>query len=412
MSGVLLKVGVYGFVRIMSLLIETPLWAGALVFFLGAVSALFALAFALAQHDFKRMLAYSSVENVGIIFLGIGLAMIGRSLDQIAWVALGLGGALYHVWNHAAFKSLLFLTSGSLIHATQTRETERLGGLAKSMPWTAVAFAIGAVSAAALPPFNGFASEFLLYLGLFRTLGIEGDTVAWPAASFVAPALAVIGALAAACFVGVFGVIFLGTPRTDSARHAHEAGPAILVPLTLLSALCLLLGMTPAVIEPVLDRALTAWSIDLPTPRLNSLAPLGVLTVANAVLIMLSLVVGFWLRWRLSISKVEYDETWGCGYTGATARIQYTASSFTQSLVKLFSWVIFPRIYLPHVRGLFPRKGAYSSHAPDVILNDVVSPGAQVLSRIFRISRWVQQGDIHAYLLYILAVVVVLLLWS
>src|SRR5207245_1452008 len=171
MSGVLIKMGIYGLVRVTSLLPAPPLEWGTAVLALGVVSGVLGVAFAIGQHDLKRLLAYHSIENIGIIVMGLGLALIGRSLGRADWIILGLSGGLLHVWNHAFFKALLFFSAGSVIHTAHTREIDHLGGLAKAMPWTALSFLVGAVAICGLPPLNGFVSEFLVYLGLFGTLG-------------------------------------------------------------------------------------------------------------------------------------------------------------------------------------------------------------------------------------------------
>ena len=218
MSGVLLKMGVYGLLRTTAVLPPGPIAWGAAVLVLGALSASLAIAFALGQCDLKRLLAYSSIENIGIILLGLGLALVGRSTGRADWVVLGMAGCLFHVWNHALFKSLLFFGAGAVVHETGSRDLERMGGLARRMPATAALFLVGAVAICGLPPFNGFASELLVYLGLVRAGGHSGT--AW--AALPAPVLAATGALAVACFVKVVGIVFLGEPRTAAAGAAHE----------------------------------------------------------------------------------------------------------------------------------------------------------------------------------------------
>ena len=224
MSGVIIKMGIYGLLRVTSLLGNPPLAWGVVVLALGVVSGVLGVAFAIGQHDLKRLLAYHSIENIGIIVMGIGLAMIGRSLGREDWVILGMGGSLLHVWNHALFKALLFLSAGSVIHSAHTREIDHLGGLAKTMPWTSVCFLVGSVAICGLPPLNGFVSEFLIYLGLFGTL-VPRDGPAYAGAAFAAPALALIGALAVACFVKVYGAVFLGD-RPVEARPARARVPS------------------------------------------------------------------------------------------------------------------------------------------------------------------------------------------
>ncbi|TNF22455.1 MAG: hydrogenase, partial [Deltaproteobacteria bacterium] len=232
LSGVVLKVGVYGVLRATTLAPDLPVGVGGLVLVLGAVAAVLGVALALAQHDLKRLLAYHSIENIGIILLGLGLALVGRSTGHPTWVALGLAGALLHVWNHAIFKSLLFFGAGAAIHAAGTRLIDRLGGLAHRQPVTAFAFLVGAVAISGLPPLNGFASELLVYLGLF-----DAAQHGAPAVALAAPALALTGALALACFVKVYGVVFLGAPRTPEAAAAHPAPPSMRAPMLALVAL-------------------------------------------------------------------------------------------------------------------------------------------------------------------------------
>ena len=209
MSGVMLKMGVYGIIRMTAMLPVTAVWWGGVVLIVGAITGVAGIAFAIGQNDIKRMLAYSSIENIGIIMIGLGLALLGRAFNQPEWILLGLGGALLHVWNHSLFKSLLFFNAGAIIHASHTRNIDQMGGLAKRMPRTMVLFVVGAVAICALPPLNGFASEWLIYSGLFSTLGF-GSGQGFPVAAIAAVPLAMIGALAVACFVKILGTVFLG----------------------------------------------------------------------------------------------------------------------------------------------------------------------------------------------------------
>jgi hydrogenase-4 component B len=412
LSGVIIKMGVYGLVRITSLLPNPPLAWGGVVLGLGVVSGVLGVAFAIGQHDVKRLLAYHSIENIGIIVMGLGLALIGRSLGRPDWVLLGLGGSLLHVWNHALFKALLFLSAGSVIHAAHTRDIDHLGGLAKGMPWTALCFLVGAVAICGLPPLNGFVSEFLIYLGLFGTLG-NGSGPSWPAAAFAAPALALIGALAVACFVKVFGAVFLGTPRSDHARHAHESPPAMLVPMGMLVACCFLIGLAPLLIAPILAKGVSAWAPGLMDagPDLVELAPLDWITFMGLGLTAAVLVVGALLRLWLRQRGVEKDATWGCGYVAPTPRMQYTSSSFAQMLVGLFGWALRPRTHKPRNLPLFPENADFHSDVPETVLDEAVLPAFRFAGRLFSWFRVFQQGSIQAYLLYIFLALIALLLW-
>lgn len=414
MSGVIIKMGIYGLMRTTALLPDPPLQWGGIVLGLGVVSGVLGVAFAIGQHDLKRLLAYHSIENIGIIVMGLGLALIGRSLHRSDWVVLGLSGGLLHVWNHALFKGLLFLCAGSVIHATHTREIDHLGGLGKEMRWTSLGFLVGAVAICGLPPLNGFVSEFLIYLGLFRTLIPRmGPDWSFVGASFAAPALALIGALAVACFVKVYGAVFLGSARSEHAQHVRESPASMLGPLGVLVACCFLIGLAPVLVTPLLAQAVSSWAPDLSDagPQLARLAPLAWITIMG-LLLLLGLVLGgvvLWLRLRGSV--VEEGPTWGCGYAAPTSRMQYTSSSFAQMLVGLFGWALRPRIRKPGNLPLFPQKRDFHSEVPDTVLDEAVLPTFRFGARFLSWFRVFQQGSIQTYLLYIFVALIALLLW-
>ena len=255
MSGVLIKIGIYGIVRVLAMLPEPPVAWGVLLLLLGAASGIAGVAFAIAQHDLKRLLAYHSIENIGIIVMGIGLAVVGRATHAPLLVVLGLGAAVLHVWNHAIFKALLFLSAGVVVHATGTRDIDRMGGLGRALPWSSALFTLGAVAICGLPPLNGFVSELILYLGAFESLKLQAVRLG----ALVAPVLAVIGALACACFVKVVGSVFLGMPRDHTVRPGHEAGWSMRAPMVILASLCVVLGVVPVIAFPVLDVAVASW---------------------------------------------------------------------------------------------------------------------------------------------------------
>src|SRR5262249_7835739 len=251
-------------------------------------------------------------------------------------------------WNHCLFKSLLFLSAGSVLHATGTRDMDRLGGLAKGMPWTSLAFLIGAVAICGLPPLNGFVSEFFIYLGLLGTLG-NGNPGSFAGAAFGIPALALIGALATACFVKVYGVVFLGTARSEDAHKASESPPSMIGPMAVLVLCCLSVGLAPVLVTPVLGMTISTWlpSIEEAGPRLLSLAPLVWITFLGLLLIGGMVALGVVLALKLRNNLAERVPTWGCGYLAPTPRMQYTSSSFAQMLVGLFSWALRPRTHSP-----------------------------------------------------------------
>jgi hydrogenase-4 component B len=413
MSGVLIKTGIYGLVRIAGLLPDPPLIWGVILLALGAISGVLGVVLALAQHDLKRLLAYHSVENIGIIVMGLGLAMAGRSLGRGDWVALGLAGCLLHVWNHALFKALLFFGAGSVIHAAHTRTIDRLGGLARRMPWTAALFLVGAVAICGLPPLNGFVSELLIGLGLLRSAAVT-DGRNWLGLAVGFPVLAMIGALATACFVKVYGAVFLGAARSEAATQAQESSAWMIAPMGLLALACAAIGLAPAGVAPVLDRAVAAWAPPLASgePRLAALAPLGWITALGLALLAMAAGVGLLLWARVPRRGCLPGCTWDCGYAQPSPRMQYTATSFAQMLVQLFGWVIRPRMHRPTLAGPFSKPANFATHVNDPVLDAQVLPAFRAASRWLAQFHWVQQGLAQHYVLYILVAVVAMLVWA
>lgn len=407
LSGVMIKMGIYGIVRVISILPPLPTTLGGTLLAIGVVSGVLGVVLAIAQHDLKRLLAYHSIENIGIITMGLGLAALGRSCSRPDWVALGLGGALLHVWNHALFKSLLFFSAGSAIHAVGTREIDRMGGLARRMPWTAAMFLVGAVAICGLPPLNGFVSELLIYLGLFRTLG-PGPSLTGVA--FAVPALAMIGGLAVACFVKVFGVAFLGEPRMPPPARLHESPPSMLAPMFALAGACAAIGLFPTVAAPVLNRAVAGWATELSAPPVQSLAPLGWVS-AMSILLAVCCIAGVIKLWgTMRRGAFATVGTWDCGYAAPNARMQYTASSFAEMLVGIFGWALRPRKHLPPITGPFPKPADFESHGQDVVLEGMVTPSFRAIERLLMRLRTLQHGRIQIYILYVLVIAVVLLI--
>ncbi|MBI1783638.1 hydrogenase [Candidatus Sumerlaeota bacterium] len=410
MSGVMLKMGIYGIVRITALLPAPPTWWGGTLLGIGAASGILGIAFAIGQGDLKRVLAYSSIENIGIITMGLGLAMLGRSLQRADWIALGLGGGLLHVWNHSIFKPLLFLNAGAILHATHTREIDRMGGLAKRMPRSAIVFLLGSAAICGLPPLNGFASEWLIYVGFLRTTG-AADPSGYPAAALGGAALAMIGALATACFVRLFGTIFLGQSRSGVAENGRDPGAALSIPISILGIGCVTAGLVPWVACPLLDRASAAWSGMTEIQPLRAIAPMGWISAMALALIGTSTLVA-WLLMRSLGERIARRGTWDCGYAGPTARMQYTGSSFGQSLVAMFAWALWPKVSTPQIRDSFPRPAEFKSGAPDAVLERLVLPFLRFAERQFLRLRLFQQGSIQVYIIYFLAGALLLLVWG
>lgn len=411
MSGVMIKMGIYGLIRLGSISERVPLWWGIVLFGLGAVSAVLGVAFALGQHDLKRLLAYHSVENIGIIVMSLGVAMVGRTTSHLELVALGLAGALLHTFNHGLFKALLFFCAGSVIAGTKTRELDRMGGLAKKLPFTALAFLIGATAICGLPPLNGFISELFLYMGMLKG-GVQGHSPIDTLLLFGVPLLALVGALAVACFVKVYGVVFLGEPRYQHDSDPRESPVSMRLPMAVLSGGCILIGTMPLLVTRVLDRAVAAWQLGSNAAHVSSLIPFTALMRVNCALIAVSLAMAFILKQMAPRARIARALTWDCGYSAPTARMQYTASSFADGLVALFSVFLCPRGATPTLAEPFPPKSHFESHVPEVVLDLVVLPAMRWLVRAACWFRRIQAGRIHIYIIYILvALVMMLVVW-
>ncbi|RNC72624.1 MAG: hydrogenase [Desulfuromonadales bacterium] len=413
MSGIIIKMGIYGLVRILSFYDTVPAWWGIVLLAAGIVSSILGVAFAVGQHDLKRLLAYHSIENIGIIVMGIGVALIGRAIDMPGLVLLGMAGALLHVLNHALFKSLLFLGAGAVIHDAGTREIDRLGGLGRRMPWTAALFLTGAVAICGLPPLNGFVSEYLIYLGFFSGV-VSGKGAAVPLLGLAAPALAMVGGLAVLCFVKVFGTVFLGLPRTTEAAACHEPGWAMRGPMVFLAILCAMIGLAPVALPRFLEPALFTWNPQLAFAGegLADAAPLGWVTILGALLVLMALGIGIVIRQRLQAAPRGTTGTWDCGFARPTTRMQYTASSFAEMLVKLFAGVLRPKSHQPEVRSLFPVGGTFASHVPEAVLELVITPLLTAADRRLSLARRLQHGQLHLYILYIFVTLAILLAWA
>jgi hydrogenase-4 component B len=406
LSGVTLKIGIYGLVRFSGWL-PVPAGAGVAVAALGVVSAVLGVAFALGQHDLKRLLAYHSVENIGIILIGLGFALVAAEQGYPAWGQLALAGGLLHVWNHGLFKALLFLGAGSVLHATGTREMSRLGGLWRAMPWTAGLFALGAAAISGLPPLNGFVSEWLVYLGLFDSAISHG-----PSAWFAVPAavlLGVTGALALACFVKVCGVVFLGAPRSEAAVHAHESGPPMRGAMLVLACLCVAIGLAPVVFWPAIARAVGTWHPAWAKPE--SPAPLFSLGMVHVALAVIAIAAGWWLWRHVKRHPLRVAPTWDCGYAAPTARMQYTAGSFARIITGWFAYVLRPERHEHLPEGQFPDSARVSEHTPETVLERIIEPAARAIMRVSRMARRLQHGQVQSYVLYILIGLAALAAW-
>jgi len=404
LSGVTIKMGIYALIRFSGWL-PVPEAAAWTVVVAGVVSAVLGVAFALGQHDLKRLLAYHSVENIGIILIGLGFALVARTHDGAAWGRLALAGGLLHVWNHGLFKALLFLGAGSVLHSTGTRVMSRLGGLWRTMPWTAGCFALGAAAISGLPPLNGFVSEWLIMVGLFDAAMAHG-AVSW-AALPAAILLGATGALALACFVKVCGVVFLGLPRSAAAAHAHESDWRMRGPMLALAAACVAIGLAPVLFYGPVAAAAAAWDPQLaqtvpPAP----LAALGRWHLAVALLAGL----GATALWRqVRRNGLRRGLTWDCGYTAPTPRMQYTAGSMAGLITGWFAWILRPERHEELPVGPFPAGARAVSHTPETVLDKWLGPVARAIMTLALAVRRLQHGRVQAYLFYLVVGIVLVI---
>ena len=400
MSGVVIKIGIYGLLRVVWLVGAPPPWWGWTVLAIGAVSAILGVLWALAQHDIKRLLAYHSVENIGIILMGIGLGALASAQGRPVLAAIGYGAALRHTVNHALFKSLLFLCAGAVYRETGTRDLEALGGLARRMPVVWLLFAIGAAAIVGLPPLNGFVSEWLLYRGLLEA---GQSTEALRLAVIGAPALALVGGLALACFAKVAGVVFLGTARSPRAAGAREPNAWLRGPAVVIAVACAAIGVAPPLVIPLVLRAANyVQSVELVPDGTAGVASSAWQVARFALLLIvatgLAALLMRWLRARVAQRELE---TWACGYTAVTPRMQYTASSFAAPLLDVFG----------AASGVRTHRGATVFHSEpfDLVLDRVVGPAWATVQRLAVRLRGLQQGRLRTYLVYVVVTLTLLL---
>ncbi|MFA6108045.1 MAG: proton-conducting transporter membrane subunit [Candidatus Latescibacterota bacterium] len=417
MSGVMIKTGIYGLLRVLTFLGPPPAWWGWTMVAVGIVSGVLGVLFALAQHDLKRLLAYHSVENVGIIALGLGVGLLGLSYGRPVVAFLGLAGGLLHVVNHAVFKGLLFLAAGAALRGAGTRELDRLGGLLRRLPVTGATFLVGSAAICGLPPLNGFVSELLVYLGALGLLAGRPHLPASAAAAGVATVggLALIGGLAVACFCKACGVVFLGEPRYPEAAPAREGGWAMRLPLLILAGLCLAIGLGGPLLIGLLAPAVGVVAgglLDIRPGAIWATETLGTATAAMAGLLGLAGLLALVRHRLLRARPVSETVTWDCGYAAPTARMQYTASSFAEPLTRLFGALLrtHRRASLPN--GLFPASASFASETPDLYRERLYRPAFSGIDGVLARFRWLQHGRLNLYVLSVVAALLILLAWG
>ena len=412
MSGLVVNAGLFGVLRALTLLPPlSPLW-GAIILTLGLLGALYGIAMALLQKDIKRSLAYSTVENIGIIFMGLGLGILAAAKELPGVALFAFAGALLHIWNHTLFKGLLFLGAGTLLHATGTRNLDQMGGLLRRMPQAGLLIIGGSVALAALPPLNGFVSEWLIFLGLLHAGSAMTGSSAL-AIGMILSLFGVVGTLAVITFTRLLGIALLGEPRSPDAAQAHEAAVAMLWPMRILLAGCLVIGLVPQLplylLTPVLAQLTTTTAPELAATfaQLGQIGLSGILLCAT--LILLGLLLACLRRQRPTATA----PTWGCAFPRPTAQMSYKAEGYSEFAHNhLLPPALRPEVSRKRPRTLFPATIAFFQHSQEVVLQRCYQPLFSSLAERCVRLRWLQQGRLHLYLLYIFTCCTLLMLWS
>ncbi|MBE7414887.1 MAG: hydrogenase 4 subunit B [Deltaproteobacteria bacterium] len=424
MSGAMLKTAVYGMARLsFDLLPVSAWWWGGLVLTLGLISALMGVLYALMQHDLKRLLAYHSVENIGIILIGLGLAMIFTSFNMPLMAALALTAGLYHTLNHAMFKGLLFMGSGAVLHATGQRNMEGMGGLIHRMPWTAPLFLVGCLSISALPPLNGFVSEWLTFQS-FLLSPVLPSRLLNILIPLGAAMLALTGVLAAACFVKVFGVVFLGRWRGRHKTEVHEVGWSMRAGMGLTAFACIALGVFPTLMIDMMNsipgamlgvkldvhRGLSwIWLAPVSAERASYSAPIALLGICAAI-------AAAYIVAHARKTAVRRAPAWDCGFEKMTSRMQYNATSFSMPIRRIFGFLFSikegARASGKHPSAFFPGKYTYTLRVRDRLWYFFYKPAADVSFWLARKAGKLQHGRIQIYLLYSFVTLIALLVFA
>ena len=413
MSGVMVKTAIYGLLRMSSFLPVSPAWWGQLLMAIGITGALFGIAMAALQRDVKRSLAYSTVENIGIIFLAIGFWMQSRAAGHPVIAALALAGALIHLLNHALFKSLLFLGAGSLMHGSGSRDLNRMGGLMRRMPVTSLMIVGGAMAICALPPFNGLVGEWFIYRALLGSgtalSGLEGF---FPAA--LLGLLALVGGMVIIVMTRIIGIALAGAPRSQAAAEAHEAGLPMRSAMTGMALLCLAGGLAPVLLLRLAGRA--GVLLDPDSAPLFGGQPLTPWWLGMMAFLLLGVLLAAFSfsRWRQRLGIVAAANTWGCGFAFPTSRMAYSAESYTELAQSgMFCSCLIPESRESQAIGYFPLNRLFAFTTPDPVLERFFRPLFRWVAGYCR--RWccrLQSGNLHIYLFYVFSATILLLFWA
>jgi hydrogenase-4 component B len=405
MSGVIIKIGIYGILRILLLTKTDFALLGYIILCVSLLSGVYGVMLAIIQHNLKKLLAYHSIENIGIIGIGIGLGTIGIGTNNPVLITLGFAGGMLHVLNHSLFKSLLFFSAGSIYQTTHTMNIERLGGLVKHLPHTSFLFLIASLAICGLPPFNGFVSEFLIYSGLFAGLG-DNNPVSLLVMLTGIFGLAIIGGLAILCFTKAFGVIFSGTPRYIYENAPTESNKGKLIPMYLILALILGIGLMPQFFFNLLSSPIKLFSDKIScvpvVSSINSMTSELMTNISRGAMGFLVLAgMIYYIRKKIIHRRpVVILSTWGCAYTGNQDKMQYTASSFIRTYRKLAEPLLSLHRKKKEIKGIFPHEVWHETHPGDKAEEWLIDAPLNQVRYFFNKFRFLQNGNPQYYVLY------------
>jgi len=412
MSGVMIKMGIYGILRLYIVLKPDSIILAATIIILGIVSGFLGVIYALGQSNIKKVLAYSSIENIGIILIGIGLGMLGSLTSSKEMALLGYTGALMHILNHAVFKSLLFMGAGSILHSTGNIEMERLGGLIKKMRLTGITFLIGSVAICGLPPLNGFISEFFIYLSFFNS-HINNKWV-FILSMIAIISLSLIGGLAVACFTRISGIVFFGEPRTRIVESAHKERPFMIYSMLILAFLCIMIGILPEIFLKYASKTalLLTQSEILPEYELKLFNLADISSNISFAALSFFVLAGFLMlirRYIYSGKEITLESTWGCGFSRSSPKVQYTGSSFASTIMEFNSSIAPLAEDFKEPGGIFPTSSKYLSKINDIAENFMINRIVLPFMHFIKDLRWIQHGEIQLYVSYIVIALLMML---
>ncbi|MGK9477155.1 proton-conducting transporter transmembrane domain-containing protein [Melioribacter sp. OK-6-Me] len=411
MSGVMIKTGIYGILRIILLMDIIPVSLAYFVLLIGLVTGIVGIANAISQHDFKKLLAYSSIENIGIVGIAIGLGMLGRAYGNDLIAGFGFLGALLHTFNHFTFKSVLFYGAGVVYSQTHTRNIDMLGGLVKYLPKTSIMFLFATVAISGFPLLNGFVGEFFIYTGLAKSFSIQNIGVSIVAVLGIS-GLAFIGSMAMITFTKLFGLTFLGMNRSEFHNAPHEKNSLMLFPMSVLTLLMLAVGLLPITIIYLLLKVLPMFSNHFSLNGYFELLSLINSISISLAIFLLFIVVIYSLR-KLLISKrsTKKFKTWDCGYQDVTSRMQYTSGSYAHPFMQLISKLVPIEINVEKESALFPKEASLKSSSRDVSEGLIIQPIISALRKFMDLFSWIQSGRMQQYIIYGLIFLLALLIW-